>query len=72
MVPSTPDTHDMWKQNYGFNELPRDLKKEIASHNNLMFPGAVKLYKDLTSRIAQPGESLSLSLSIEVFFYELR
>lgn len=62
IIPSAVETCDMWKRKYNFTEVSEELKKEISSYNIVMFPCAVRLYKDLSASIA--GESLSLSLSL--------
>jgi len=61
IIPSAVETCDMWKRKYNFTEMSEELKKEISSYNIVMFPCAVRLYKDLSASIA--GKSFSLSLS---------
>ncbi|CAJ1943270.1 unnamed protein product [Sphenostylis stenocarpa] len=52
IIPSAVETSDMWKRKYNFTELSQELKKEISSYKILMFPCALRLYKDLSTSIA--------------------
>lgn len=61
IIPSAVETCDMWKRKYNFTELSEELKKEISSYKIVMFPCAVRLYKDLSASIA--GEFFSFTLS---------
>lgn len=61
IIPSAVETCDMWKRKYNFTEVSEELKKEISSYKIVMFPGAVRLYKDLSASIA--GEPFSLTPS---------
>ncbi|WVZ24922.1 hypothetical protein V8G54_003466 [Vigna mungo] len=53
IIPSAVETCDMWKRKYNFTEVSEELKKEISSYKIVMFPGAVRLYKDLSASIAE-------------------
>ncbi|CAL0331168.1 unnamed protein product [Lupinus luteus] len=68
IIPSVPEISEMWMHKYGFNELNEELQSEITSCNILMFPGCLRLYKDLST--CMTGESfsfLSFSLLCRVF-----
>ncbi|BAT75808.1 Increased DNA methylation 1 [Vigna angularis] len=53
IIPSAVETCDMWKRKYNFTEVSEELKKEISSYKIVMFPCAVRLYKDLSASIAE-------------------
>ncbi|KAK7330812.1 hypothetical protein VNO77_25015 [Canavalia gladiata] len=52
VIPSALETSGMWKRKYGFTEVSKELMREISSYNILMFPCALRLYKDLSASIA--------------------
>ncbi|KAK7346760.1 hypothetical protein VNO80_21283 [Phaseolus coccineus] len=52
IIPSAVETYNMWKRKYNFTEVSEELKKEISSYKIVMFPCAVRLYKDLSASIA--------------------
>ncbi|XP_027362623.1 increased DNA methylation 1-like [Abrus precatorius] len=54
IIPSVPDTCEMWKHKFGFKQLTIELKKELISYDILMLPNAVKLYKDFRPLEAGP------------------
>ncbi|XP_019422215.1 PREDICTED: increased DNA methylation 1-like isoform X2 [Lupinus angustifolius] len=49
IIPSVPDISEMWMHKYGFGELNEELQSEITSCNILMFPGCLRLYKNLST-----------------------
>ena len=50
IIPSSPETVEMWKRKYNFDVVnTRELKGTIASSNLLMLPRAIRLYKELSS-----------------------
>jgi hypothetical protein len=54
-IPSNPQTVEMWKQKYNFSEVnDKKLKKDMASYNLLMFPGAIRLSKRLLLDLNEP------------------
>ncbi|RDX95177.1 Increased DNA methylation 1, partial [Mucuna pruriens] len=57
IILAVPDTSEMWKLKYGFQELTRELHKEINSYSILMLPNAIKLCKDLKSLAEGTSES---------------
>ncbi|TKY55491.1 Increased DNA methylation 1 [Spatholobus suberectus] len=58
VIPSALETSDMWKRKYNFTEVSEELKKEISSYNILMFPCALRLYKNLSASIADGGDDI--------------
>ncbi|XP_057415679.1 increased DNA methylation 1-like isoform X2 [Lotus japonicus] len=53
VIPSVPENVEMWTQKFIFNlvnEVSREIKKEISSHNILTFPRTMIMYKDLCVR----------------------
>lgn len=51
IIPSNVETTEMWKVKYNFDVVNNKvLKKNISSYNMLMFPRAIRLYKDFFNR----------------------
>ncbi|XP_057415649.1 increased DNA methylation 1-like isoform X2 [Lotus japonicus] len=61
VIPSVPETVEMWTQKFNFNEVNevnREMKKEIYAHNILMFPRTMIMYKDLFVRISDVSKAM--------------
>lgn len=51
VIPSSPETISVWNENYGFNLVKEETKKEIMKLNTLMFHDCLRMQKTVPGYI---------------------